>query len=119
MPHNIRRRSIRLRGYDYSRRGAYFVTICAQDRDCLFGEIVNDKMQLNDAGQYARKCWMDIPAHFPDAQLDEFIIMPNHVHGIIVIRDSVGTNNHSPDHSPHHSPDNAKSLLRQSVALGY
>lgn len=91
MPYNPdihHRRSIRLRNYDYSRAGAYFVTICTHHRECLFGEITNRAMRLNDAGRMAAKCWQDIPLHFPHAALDEWTIMPNHVHGIIVIIDT-------------------------------
>jgi REP element-mobilizing transposase RayT len=82
------RRSIRLRGYDYSQPGAYFVTICIHDRkQRLFGNVVDGKMVFNEMGNIAKKYWMEIPHHFPNVQLDEFIIMPNHVHGIIIIRD--------------------------------
>jgi putative transposase len=87
------RRSIRLKGYDYSRPGAYFVTICIHDRaQRLFGNVVDGKMALNDAGECAQRCWLSIPAHFPDVTLDEFVVMPNHVHGIIVILDGTGKN---------------------------
>jgi REP element-mobilizing transposase RayT len=65
--------------------GAYFVTICTRDRECLFGHMVNGEMRLNDAGEIARRCWEGIPDHFPSVELDAFVIMPNHVHGIIVI----------------------------------
>ncbi|WP_339136862.1 MAG: transposase [Candidatus Electrothrix sp. GW3-4] len=84
------RRSIRLRGYDYSQAGAYFVTICVHHRECLFGEITNRIMRLNDAGKIAAQCWQDIPVHFSHAALDEWTVMPNHVHGIIVMADTAG-----------------------------
>ena len=80
-----RRRSIRLQGYDYAQAGAYFVTLCAWNREYLFGDIIDGKMVLNNAGQIAKQCWQDIPAHFPKVALDEFVIMPNHVHGILYI----------------------------------
>ncbi|MBF0104319.1 MAG: transposase [Deltaproteobacteria bacterium] len=79
------RRSIRLKGYDYSQQGAYFVTICSHDRECLFGEIVDGKMVLNDVGKIVETCWHNIPNNFPNAELDAFVVMPNHVHGIICI----------------------------------
>jgi REP element-mobilizing transposase RayT len=79
------RHSLRLQEYDYTREGAYFVTVCLKDRTCLFGDILDGKMILNDAGLTVEKCWNDIPAHFPHIELDEFVVMPNHVHGIIVI----------------------------------
>ncbi len=107
MPYNPNihhRRSIRLKGYDYSQAGLYFITICVQNRVCLFGDIVNGEMILNDAGQNANACWLNIPEHFPNVVLYEHIVMPNHVHGIIEL---VGANKHSPDtNSPDkHSPD--------------
>jgi len=78
-----RRQSIRLRHYDYSQAGLYFLTICTRNRLCLFGRIINEKMVLNDAGNAVNECWYDIPAHYPNIQLHEFIIMPNHIHGIV------------------------------------
>ena len=98
-PHH--RRSIRLKDYDYSQYGAYFVTICAQNRECLFGEIIDGAMVLNKLGQITHQCWQDIPKHFPQVELDEFVIMPNHVHGIICI---VGANNYSPQQTPESTP---------------
>src|SRR5664279_4503146 len=86
MKHNPQihpRKSIRLKGYDYSQAGLYFITICVHDRKCLFGEIVGDEMILNDFGKIADECWLNIPEHFPNAFLQEYIIMPNHVHGIV------------------------------------
>jgi REP element-mobilizing transposase RayT len=108
MPHNPNthhRKSIRLKGYDYSQAGLYFITICAQDRFWLFGNIENGEMTLNDAGSRANVCWLNIPNHFPNVVLHEHIVMPNHVHGIIEL---VGANNHSPDiHLPvNHLPVN-------------
>jgi REP element-mobilizing transposase RayT len=82
------RRSIRLKGYDYTQPGAYFVTICTQDRACLFGEVVDGQMRLNEFGEIVRECWLAIPDHFSHTVLDEFVIMPNHVHGIISIVDA-------------------------------
>ena len=78
-----RRRSTRLRGYDYSQPGAYFVTICVQRRKCLFGTITDGKMRLNEIGQIVIECWNRIPQHFPSVELGESVIMPNHFHGII------------------------------------
>ncbi|HBY18700.1 MAG TPA: transposase [Candidatus Marinimicrobia bacterium] len=84
------RHSIRLPGYDYSQPGAYFVTICTQNRECLFGEIVNGEMILNEYGNRVERCWVEIPHHFSHVALDEFVAMPNHVHGVIVIVENVG-----------------------------
>ena len=79
------RRSIRLQGYDYSQAGAYYVTIVVQGRDCLFGEVVNGEMYINAYGEIVQKWWDEIPIHFPNVELGAFVIMPNHVHGIIFI----------------------------------
>jgi putative transposase len=86
MPPDIHhRRSIRLQGYDYAQAGAYFVTICTQDRECLFGKVVNGEMVLNDAGRMVQAVWDGLPGRFPFIELDQFCVMPNHVHGIIVL----------------------------------
>ena len=84
-PQKHHRRSIRLQGYDYSQAGAYFVTICAQNRERLFGEIINDEMRLNDAGVIVRDVWNETQHHFPNIDLDTYTIMPNHFHGIIFV----------------------------------
>ena len=79
------RKSIRLKNYDYSQAGLYFITICTENRLHLFGEIVDDSMVLNDAGLMIDKIWHEIPNDFVNIQLNEFLIMPNHIHGIIEI----------------------------------
>jgi len=79
------RRSIRVKRYDYSSAGAYFVTICAADRRCLFGGIKQAEVHLSPIGQIVTECWSNIPQHFPNAELDVFVLMPNHLHGIIII----------------------------------
>ena len=84
-PERHHRRSIRLREYDYSLPGAYFVTICTQRRECLFGEVIEGEMRLSPYGRAATECWSDLPNHYGYVELDEFVIMPNHVHGIITI----------------------------------
>jgi REP element-mobilizing transposase RayT len=82
------RRSIRLKGYDYSQAGAYFITICIKNRECLFGKIVNGEMILNQYGNIAHEQWEKLPQRFPNFELDVFQIMPNHMHGIIVLNES-------------------------------
>ncbi len=84
------RRSIRLKGYDYSKEGLYFITICTQNREHLFGEIVDGKMILNEYGEIVKNKWYDLINHNNYIKLDEFIIMPNHIHGIIEIEYNVG-----------------------------
>ncbi|MCC7455048.1 MAG: transposase [Crocinitomix sp.] len=81
--------SARLRNWDYSSKGAYFITICTQNRAHLFGEIIGCEMQLNETGQLAEKFWMEIPAHFPFVELGNFVVMPNHFHGILIINESI------------------------------
>ena len=104
-PQKHHRRSIRLKGYDYTQPGAYFVTVVTHGRECLFGEIVDREMRLNEAGRMVEQCWLDIPSHFPHVELDAFVIMPNHVHGILWIVETppitgmagmVGAKNFSP-----------------------
>ncbi|RNC69409.1 MAG: transposase [Desulfuromonadales bacterium] len=79
------RHSIRLKDYDYSRPGAYFVTICAWQRECIFGDVANGEMVLNDVGRVVQAEWHRLPGRFPQIELDMFVIMPNHFHGIINI----------------------------------
>lgn len=80
------RRSPRLAGYDYSQAGAYFVTFCTHERQHLFGEVIDGMIQLTPAGAIAWRCWDEIPVHFPTVEIDHVVVMPNHVHGIIVIQ---------------------------------
>ena len=78
------RRSVRLQSYDYSHTGAYFVTICTEEKRCRFGAIVNGESQLNNLGQIARQMWLTLPKRFHDVTLDQYVVMPNHVHGILI-----------------------------------
>jgi len=84
------RRSIRLKGYDYAQAGLYFITICCQDRVCRFGTIENDKMILNELGTIAYDEWIKLPGRFTNFELDVFQIMPNHMHAIILLNETVG-----------------------------
>jgi REP element-mobilizing transposase RayT len=79
------RHSIRLRGYDYTQAGAYFVTIVTNDRVCLFSEIVDGEMRLNDGGRMIQQWWFELNRKFSTVETDEFVVMPNHFHGIVVI----------------------------------
>jgi REP element-mobilizing transposase RayT len=90
------RRSIRLGGYDYSRAGAYFVTICTRNRDCLLGELAGGEMRLNEAGRIVQEEWMKSARLRPRVILDEFVVMPNHLHGIIALGDGRGTLQRAP-----------------------
>ena len=80
------RRSIRLKGYDYSKPGAYFITICTHQRKRLFGEVVDGQMQLNNLGNIARSHWCRLEKHHAHIRLDEFVVMPDHFHGIVIIK---------------------------------
>ena len=79
------RRLNRLEGYDYSRPGQYFVTVCIKDKECILGDVQNDIMIENKIGKIVRKVYSDIPNYYKNIKLDEFIIMPNHIHSIIII----------------------------------
>ncbi len=84
-PNIHHRRSIRLKGYNYAQAGLYFVTICTKNRACLFGEIQNKKMNLNDSGKMVDNEWLKIQQRFQNIQLHEYIVMPNHFHAILEI----------------------------------
>jgi REP element-mobilizing transposase RayT len=91
-PERHHRRSVRLRDVRYTEPGGYFVTVCTRDRGCLFGEVVDGEMRLNVFGEIAEECWLAIPVHFPVVQLDAFVVMPNHVHGVIgIIGEGIAT----------------------------
>ena len=83
-----RRKHIRLKNYDYALPGLYYVTICTFERICLFGNIVNGEMQLNNYGQIVHDEWLKTEKLRPNVKLDEFVVMPNHLHGIMVIGDN-------------------------------
>ncbi|MBI5621696.1 hypothetical protein HY933_02430 [Candidatus Falkowbacteria bacterium] len=98
-PNHHRRRSIRLPAYDYSGEGWYFITICSTDnKQCLFGDINNERMVLSDCGKIIKHQWVRIPKRFNNVILDDYIIMPNHIHGIIEIIAPVGAIHESPLH---------------------
>ena len=84
-PHH--RKSIRLKEFDYSQPGEYFVTICTKGRACTLGEIVDDAMKFSEIGKIVEACWREIPEHFQNARVNIYQIMPNHVHGIIQIKE--------------------------------
>ncbi|MDR0833579.1 MAG: hypothetical protein LBN93_05265, partial [Candidatus Symbiothrix sp.] len=79
------RRSIRLKKYNYAQEGLYFVTICTQNRECIFGKIIDGAMVLNEVGKMACDEWMKLPFRYPHISLNVFQIMPNHIHGIIIV----------------------------------
>jgi putative transposase len=95
-PQKHHRRSIRIKEFDYAQPGGYFVTIVTYQRDYIFGNIVNEEIQLNAFGKIADECWRAIPDHFRNVELGAYIVMPNHVHGIIVINETGMATNSSP-----------------------
>lgn len=106
-------------GYDYAQRGAYYLTICTQDRSHLFGRIADGVMHPSPIGMLAQQCWDAIPEHMPHVDVGEFVVMPNHVHGIVIIRDRhpgrdpVGADHDRPIATPtdnHGRPENRGSL---------
>jgi REP element-mobilizing transposase RayT len=86
-PHKHHRRSIRLKGYDYTQEGMYFITICVQGGRCLLGQIQDGEMRPNPAGKMVQQTWDALPKRFPQVDTDAFVIMPNHIHGILAIRE--------------------------------
>ena len=105
----IRKNFLRLESYDYSWSGAYFITICSYKREEIFGEIENELMHLNNVGKIIQDCWHQIPKNYENIKLDDFVIMPNHIHGIIWI---VGAIHESPDaiQTIHKSPEEKRTI---------
>ena len=91
-----KRRSIRLQGYDYSQAGAYYITMCTRNRECLFGNVIDGQIQLNEVGRIVQTVWNGLPQFYEGVELDAFVVMPNHVHGVIVIHAGVGAIHESP-----------------------
>ena len=90
-PEKHHRRSVRLREYDYSQPGAYFVTICTWDRECIFGNIINGEMELNEYGRIIEEEWLQTGYVRLNVEIDQYVVMPNHIHGILIITEN---NNH-------------------------
>ncbi|HUH26228.1 MAG TPA: transposase [Flavobacterium sp.] len=111
-PNKHHRRSIRLQGYDYSQAGLYFITICCEDRICRFGHVENGTMILNKYGQIAYNEWMKTPEIRPNVKLHEFVVMPNHIHGIMQLLDIGRGELHSPDDDKLHLPDDSRGVCK-------
>jgi len=113
------RKQIRLKGYDYSRSGYYFATICTQNREEWFGKVKSGITRLNKFGEIAKNFWTEIPGHFEDVEIDEFSIMPNHAHGILIIeRNMVGDaymRPHQRNAFMHSLQDKTKMLLSKII----
>ena len=91
-----RRRSIRYEAYDYSQSGAYFVTICTRNRECFLGHVVGATVELTKEGEIVQEDWINTPAHRPYVRLDQFVVMPNHFHGILFLEGKEGTARRAP-----------------------
>jgi putative transposase len=111
------RRSIRLEDYDYSQAGGYFVTMVTWQRESLFGKVMNGEMTLNRYGEIVLKWWNEIPVHFQNVETGAFVIMPNHVHGIIFILERRGTVSH-PVGVPVPKDDGENSISQNNNAVG-
>ena len=114
----VRRRTTRLTDYDYSRSGGYFVTICTHHRNCLFAEIVDGKAILNEFGKIVESRWWDLPNRYPGVEIDQFVIMPNHLHGILIINEySVGAIHELPLQQRKGSPEIQMRKNRRKMLL--
>lgn len=110
------RHSVRLHEYDYSWAGLYFTTICVRNKECVFGRVVNEKMILNELGQIANNCWLEIPQHYQKVVLHEFIVMPNHIHGILEITEPlVGVEYFRPDTGTENNTVELKNNLKDNM----
>jgi putative transposase len=117
-PPTHRRRTIRVPGYDYTQGGAYFTTICARNRECLWGQVTNGMVQLNETGRLVESVWLQTATVRPEIELDAYVVMPNHFHAIFFIHESPGvgrathrvapTNNHSSGADKSHRPAGPK-----------
>ena len=116
-PQHHHRRSIRLPNYDYSRSGIYFVTICTHQKQCLFGEIDRGKMFLNQIGNIVREEWLKSAQIRKEIELDEWVIMPNHLHGIVLIHNDLKIGDHEDKRDHNIVDDKGASLapLRNNV----
>jgi putative transposase len=108
--------SLRLRGYDYSQAGVYFVTVVVKNRKHMFGEIVNETMGLNKTGSIVQNVWDDLPNHYANIALDEFLVRPNHVHGILIIQQTTPTTNRTVG-EVHEPPLRQTALQRRRMLL--
>jgi len=103
------KKQYRLKGYDYSSGGCYFVTICMQNRKHFFGQVVEEEIRLSKLGKIAKDYWLEIPKHFLCVELDQYVVMPNHVHGIVVIHSNRRN-------APWHVPTGIQPLVKNSLS---
>jgi REP element-mobilizing transposase RayT len=116
MPGVLVRKRVRLRGFDYASPGAYFITICTHRRACLFGEVHEGHVHLSLPGDIVRTVWQGLPVHFPDMDVDAMVVMPNHLHAILVLQPFVGAEHPElPDASPLPVPNRAHGTRPGSI----
>jgi putative transposase len=108
-----KRRTIRLKGFDYSGDGMYHIVIRTKNGVCVFGKVDVGEMKLSPSGEIAKKCWKEIPEHFRNVELDQYVVMPNHIHGIVVIKALVRAIHESP--IPESSPGSGGSPIPEEV----
>ncbi len=106
------RSSIRLREYDYRQTAAYFMMVCVQGRECVLGVVMDENVLLTETGRIVKQWWYVVPKRFENVQLDEFIIMPNHIHGILVFENRVGAG------SPRPIPGESDSRIENASSRG-
>ena len=109
------RKSIRLKEYDYSQPVEYFITICTHDKKCVFGEVIEEQIRLSLIGEIVKNYWEKLPKHFPKVKLDEYVIMPNHIHGIIIITEGRDLINQIPTKSNFPLMKNPKMTLGKII----
>ncbi|MFC2110838.1 transposase [Bacteroidota bacterium] len=108
--------STRLQNWDYGWNAAYFITICTQNMEHYFGDISNGKMKLSEIGELANRFWNEIPNHFPFVKLDAFVVMPNHIHGILIIDNPIKNNNNPPVETLHATSLRSLPMKNQKMA---
>ena len=113
------RKSIRLKDYDYSRIGAYFITICTYEKEYIFGNVENERMSLNQFGKMVLEYWNSLPGRYTNIELDAFVIMPNHVHGIIKIIEIVGAIHELPLQTANINPKTERRRMLIPKVVGY
>ena len=114
-PYHRSRRSLRLKDYDYSQPGGYFLTMVTFQREHLFGEIIEGTMQLNNAGEIVHEIWEKLSVRYPNINLDEMVIMPNHVHGIVFIDDNLVATVHELPLRPNETPEEYRLRRRRML----
>ena len=116
MPDHPLRKTVRLRGHDYASPGAYSITVCTHARACNLGTVDEDRVVLSPEGEIVRAVWQDLPCHFPGIEIDALVVMPNHLHAILILQRSVGAKHPAfPDASPLPRPPGPRGTQTGSI----